>query len=38
LNLLVTESWVIKVADFGLARFNNDGNLETLNKMRGTMA
>jgi hypothetical protein len=28
----------MQVADFGLARFNNDGNLETLNKMRGTMA
>jgi len=38
LNLLVTETWIIKVADFGLARFNNDGNMETLNKMRGTMA
>ena len=38
LNLLVTQDWVVKVADFGLARFNNEGNLETLNKMRGTMA
>jgi ankyrin repeat protein len=38
LNLLVTQDWVIKVADFGLARFNNEGNLETLAKMRGTMA
>jgi serine/threonine protein kinase len=24
LNLLVTQDWVIKVADFGLARFNNE--------------
>merc|ERR1719197_448570 len=38
LNLLVTQDWIVKVADFGLARFNNEGNLETLNKMRGTMA
>ena len=38
LNLLVTQDWVIKVADFGLARFNSEGNLETLSKMRGTMA
>jgi ankyrin repeat protein/predicted Ser/Thr protein kinase len=38
LNLLVSDSWSVKVCDFGLARFNNEGNLETLNKMRGTMA
>ena len=38
LNLLVNSQWVIKVCDFGLSRFSTTSNLETLAKMRGTMA
>lgn len=38
LNLLVSSQWVIKVCDFGLSRFSTTSNLETLAKMRGTMA
>ncbi|EFA82228.1 ankyrin repeat-containing protein [Heterostelium album PN500] len=38
LNLLVNDKWEIKVCDFGLSRFNTGSNMETLAKMRGTMA
>lgn len=38
LNLLVTQSWAVKVGDFGLSRFNIDKNLETMKQMRGTFA
>lgn len=38
LNLLVTEDWKIKVADFGLSRFDTAESLETLKQMRGTFA
>uniref|UniRef100_A0A6B2L9K1 Protein kinase domain-containing protein n=1 Tax=Arcella intermedia TaxID=1963864 RepID=A0A6B2L9K1_9EUKA len=36
LNLLVSQDWVIKIADFGLSRFNTVENLETIKQMRGT--
>lgn len=38
LNLMVNESWHVKVADFGLSRFNTDTHKDTLVKMRGTFA
>eukprot|EP01132_Coremiostelium_polycephalum_P004253 gene4253-5323_t len=38
LNFLVTKDWRIKVADFGLSRFNTKSNQQTLNKTRGTSA
>ena len=38
LNLLVTEDWHVKVADFGLSRFDIAEALETLKQMRGTFA
>jgi serine/threonine protein kinase len=38
LNLLVTDDWHIKVADFGLSRFDTAEALETLKQMRGTFA
>eukprot|EP01133_Synstelium_polycarpum_P005691 gene5691-6575_t len=38
LNFLVTKDWRIKVADFGLSRFNTKSNQLTLNKTRGTSA
>jgi len=38
LNLMVNEQWHVKVADFGLSRFNTDTHKETLVKMRGTFA
>ncbi|EGG13487.1 hypothetical protein DFA_11248 [Cavenderia fasciculata] len=38
LNFLVTRDWRIKVADFGLSRFNTKSNQMTLNKTRGTSA
>jgi serine/threonine protein kinase len=38
LNLLVTDDWKIKVADFGLSRFDTAEALETLKQMRGTFA
>lgn len=38
LNLLVTEDWKVKVADFGLSRFDTAEALETLKQMRGTFA
>lgn len=38
LNLLVTDDWQIKVADFGLSRFDTVEALETLKQMRGTFA
>eukprot|EP01108_Squamamoeba_japonica_P004949 TRINITY_DN3871_c0_g1_i1.p1 TRINITY_DN3871_c0_g1~~TRINITY_DN3871_c0_g1_i1.p1 ORF type:complete len:829 (+),score=305.83 TRINITY_DN3871_c0_g1_i1:127-2613(+) len=38
LNLLVSAHWSLKVCDFGLSRFSTSSNLETLAKMRGTMA
>lgn len=38
LNLLITLDWKIKVADFGLSRFNTAEALETLKQMRGTFA
>jgi len=37
LNLLITENWAIKIADFGLSRFHT-GDLSTLAKVRGTYA
>ncbi|EGC36308.1 hypothetical protein DICPUDRAFT_91861 [Dictyostelium purpureum] len=36
LNFLVNKNYVIKVADFGLSRFNTRSNQVTLNKTRGT--
>lgn len=36
LNLLVTDSWAVKVCDFGLSRFDTSSNLKTLSKLRGT--
>lgn len=38
LNLLVSKDWTCKLCDFGLARFDNGGNMETLTKLRGTYA
>jgi len=38
LNLLVNDRWEVKVCDFGLSRFDTASNMETLAKMRGTMA
>eukprot|EP01113_Clastostelium_recurvatum_P011683 TRINITY_DN1597_c0_g2_i2.p1 TRINITY_DN1597_c0_g2~~TRINITY_DN1597_c0_g2_i2.p1 ORF type:complete len:643 (-),score=161.00 TRINITY_DN1597_c0_g2_i2:74-2002(-) len=38
LNLLVNDAWDVKVADFGLSRFNTNENMETLAQMRGTGA
>lgn len=38
LNLLVTDDWRVKVADFGLSRFDTAEALETLKQMRGTFA
>lgn len=38
LNLLVTDDWQVKVADFGLSRFDTAEALETLKQMRGTFA
>jgi serine/threonine protein kinase len=34
----VNNKWDVKVADFGLSRFNTDSNMATLTKMRGTFA
>lgn len=38
LNLLVTDDWHVKVCDFGLSRFDVQENIETMCKMRGTLA
>jgi serine/threonine protein kinase len=38
LNLLVSEDWICKLCDFGLARFDTGGNMDTLTKLRGTFA
>jgi len=38
LNVLVSEDWICKLCDFGLARFDTGGNMETLSKLRGTFA
>lgn len=39
LNLLVDESWTVKVCDFGLSRFTEGpGKSSTLSKLRGTYA
>jgi len=38
LNLMVNEQFHVKVADFGLSRFNTDTHKDTLVKMRGTFA
>lgn len=35
---MVNDQWHVKVADFGLSRFNTDTQKETLAKMRGTFA
>jgi serine/threonine protein kinase len=36
LNYVVMEDWTCKLTDFGLARFFNAQNLETMNKLCGT--
>eukprot|EP00027_Filamoeba_sp_ATCC50430_P001883 CAMPEP_0168562038 /NCGR_PEP_ID=MMETSP0413-20121227/11911_1 /TAXON_ID=136452 /ORGANISM="Filamoeba nolandi, Strain NC-AS-23-1" /LENGTH=647 /DNA_ID=CAMNT_0008593441 /DNA_START=121 /DNA_END=2064 /DNA_ORIENTATION=- len=36
LNFLVTESWEVKIADFGLARLGLAGQMDTLKKLRST--
>ncbi|KAL6060669.1 putative serine/threonine-protein kinase/receptor [Balamuthia mandrillaris] len=38
LNLLVDDNWNVKVCDFGLSRYTDQGNLSTLGKLRGTFA
>eukprot|EP01114_Cavostelium_apophysatum_P003603 TRINITY_DN1359_c0_g4_i1.p1 TRINITY_DN1359_c0_g4~~TRINITY_DN1359_c0_g4_i1.p1 ORF type:complete len:965 (+),score=241.91 TRINITY_DN1359_c0_g4_i1:2400-5294(+) len=38
LNLLLDDSWNIKVCDFGLSRFRTMTNLSSLVEVRGTMA
>jgi len=38
LNVLLTDDLTAKVCDFGLSRSDSTENLETMNKMRGTMA
>jgi serine/threonine protein kinase len=35
-NLLVDSNWTVKLCDFGLSRFANDGASATLQKVRGT--
>jgi len=38
LNVMVTAQFHVKVADFGLARFNTESHAETFKKMTGTYA
>ena len=38
LNLLVDKNFSVKVADFGLSRFTEGENTDTLQKLRGTYA
>jgi serine/threonine protein kinase/ankyrin repeat protein/Ca2+-binding EF-hand superfamily protein len=38
LNLLLTKEYRVKVCDFGLSRHASNSNMETLGKLRGTMA
>jgi len=38
LNLLVSENWEVKVADFGLSRFNTISNHSSLGRICGTMS
>jgi tRNA A-37 threonylcarbamoyl transferase component Bud32 len=35
-NLLVTQEWHMKIADFGLSRFVTAENMQTMKQMRGT--
>ncbi|PRP81431.1 ankyrin repeat-containing protein [Planoprotostelium fungivorum] len=37
-NFLVNSEWRVKVCDFGLSRFNTEGNKTTLSKICGTVA
>ena len=37
LNYLVNKDYVVKVCDFGLSRFNTSQNMQTMNKIVGTV-
>jgi ankyrin repeat protein len=38
LNLLIAKDYHVRVCDFGLSRHSTNSNMETLGKLRGTMA
>lgn len=38
MNLLVSDEWVVKLADMGLARFNSADNLQSMSRVVGTYA